>query len=464
MSINLSQKQSKYDIIVVGGGPSGYMAAIRAAQDGASVAIVEKSNLGGTCLNKGCIPSKSYLKTAQMIEQISVYSKRGINLKNLEFDIDIEKVVAEKDSVVKKLRTGLAAILESYKITVYTGEAKVNPDKTVFTGEALLEAKKVILATGSRPKKLELPGSESKRILNSDDIFELKEIPKELIIVGAGPISLEIATIYRAFGSKVTMVSHSPKILKKLDGDISKEVERIIKRKGIKLIKSAKLESFKEKENTIQLHLEGQTLEGEYILVAIGQEPVTEAVKELNLATKNSTIKVNEFLETSLDWIYAPGDINGISMSAHAAYMMGQLAAENAVRGVKKKFDKRFVPSCIFTSPEIATIGMTEEEAANTTEIATGKFYFSANGRALAYGESHGFVKIIAGKKYGEILGAHIVGVKATELINEISIIMQNELTAYEVVNTIHAHPTYSEAIAEACADAIERRIHLLKK
>lgn len=464
MSINLSQENKNYDIIVVGGGPAGYVSAITAAQLGAKVALIEKNKLGGTCLNKGCIPSKSYLKTAKMIEDLPLLQKRGIQLTNDQYTIDMQQVVAEKDRVVETLRKGVATLLESHQVDVYQGEAKIKEDKTVWVGEAALKAEKAILAAGSKPKTLDLPGADSSRILTSEEIFDLEAIPKELVIIGAGAIGLEMATVFNAFGSKVTLVSHSPQILKNFDKDIAKEVEKITLQKGIQIVKNAKLLFFEEKGDKVEVHLQEESIQGDYVLLAVGQEPALGAVQDLHLQMTKGKLDLNQDLSTSKPWLYAPGDVNKINMSAHAATMMGQLAAENAVLGTSKAFDARFIPSCIYTTPEVAAIGLTESEAQNLQNVLVGKFPLSFNGRALAYGESKGFIKIIAGKKYGELLGAHIVGEKATELINEIAIIMQNELTIFEVINTIHAHPTYSEIIVEACADTIGRSIHLPKK
>lgn len=465
MPTKISQQCENYDIIVVGGGPAGYMSAVRAAQLGARVALLEKSELGGICLNKGCIPSKTYLKTAQMIDQIHSYEERGIKLESQNFSIDMERVLMEKDQTVEKLRLGIGQLLKSHGIDLYYGEARVGRDKEIYLEDLQLKGQKIIVATGSKPKKLDLPGSDSQRILDSSQLLDLKQIPEDLIIIGAGPISLEMATIFSSFGSKVTIVSRSKRILKQKDQDLSREVEKIIKKKGISLMKSAEIVAFSEKDEKIELQLKDQALEAEYILLAIGQEPRTELAEDLGLAIDQGGVQVNSYMESSVRGIYAVGDVNGIQMSAHGAYRMGQIAAENALVGNRISLEADLIPSCIFTNPEIATIGKTEKELRDQAkEIAIGKFYFSANGRALAYGESQGFVKIIIDKKYGQILGAHMVGAKTTELINELSIIMQNELTAYEVVNTVHAHPTYSEVIVEACADAIERRIHLPKK
>lgn len=464
MSAKLSEPNAKYDLVVVGGGPAGYVSAIAAAQLGAKVALVEKRDLGGTCMNRGCIPSKAYLKTAKMIDQLPDYLSRGIQLQSTEAIVDIQKIIEEKDKVVNTLRKGVSTLLDSYDIPVYNGEGIIHPNKTVVIGDEVISSEKVILATGASPKKLDLPGGDSHRIITSNEIFELNEIPEQLVILGAGAIGLEMAYAFKSFGSDVTVVSHSEKILKRMDADISTEATRMLKKKKIKLVKSAKMLSFTEKDDKIFLNLEDKSIEADYILSGVGQEPNIKAIEHLNLTMKKGNVAVDEFMQTSEDWIYAPGDINGWNMTAHAAYMMGEIAVRNALHGNKESFASKFIPTAIYTHPEIATMGMTEEEASQKQEITVGKFRLANNGRALAYGETQGFIKVIAGKEHGEVLGVHIVSDRAADLINEVGIIMQNDLTVHEVIETIHAHPTFSEIILEACADALGKSVHLPKK
>lgn len=453
-----------FELVVIGAGPAGYVAAIAAAQRGARVAVVEKRDVGGVCLNRGCIPSKAYLKTAKMIDQLPDYAGRGIRLQSAEFSVDMPTIVAEKNKVVATLRGGVETLFQSYDIPVYHGEARVHADKTVTVGDQVLEAEKVILATGSMPKKLDVPGGDSARILTSNELFDLEEVPKQLVVLGAGAIGLEMAFAFKSFGSDVTVVSHSPKLLKRMDADISREVEKIVKKKKIRLVKSAKIVSFTEKDDKIWLDLDGESIEADYILSGVGQEPSLEAIEGLDVALNRGNVAVDEYMQTSIPWLYAPGDINGWNMSAHAAYMMAEIAVNNALGFEKQSFAGKFIPTCIYTHPEVATMGLTEEEARAQQEITIGKFRLANNGRALAYGETQGFIKVIAGKEHGEVLGVHMVSDRAADLISEIAIIMQNELTVHEVIETIHAHPTFAEIITEASADALGRSVHLPKK
>ena len=464
MSAKPSEASAKYDLVVVGGGPAGYVSAIAAAQLGAKVALIEKRDLGGTCMNRGCIPSKAYLKTAKMIHQIPDYADRGIELKDPEITVNIHKIIEEKDKIVATLRKGVGTLLESYDIPLYVGEGIIHPDKTIHIGDQVIAADKVILATGASPKKLDIPGGDSPRIITSNEIFDLDVIPEKLIILGAGAIGLEMAYAFKAFGSEVTVVSHSAKILKRMYADITNEATRMLKKRKIKLIRSAKMLSFTEKDDKIILNLEDQSIEADYILSGVGQEPNIKAIELLDLKMDKGNVAVDEYMQTSVDWIYAPGDINGWNMTAHAAYMMGEIAVKNALQGNKETFAIKMIPTVIYTQPEIASMGMTEEAASQKQEITIGKFRLANNGRALAYGETQGFIKVIAGKEHGEVLGVHIVSEGAGELINEVGIIMQNDLTVHEVVETIHAHPTFSEIIFEACADALGKSAHLPKK
>lgn len=463
-STNTLEQPLKYDIIVIGGGPAGYAGAIRAAQLGAKVAIVEKDELGGTCLNRGCIPTKTYLKNAEMMENIKTLESRGIKLKDSAFEIDLKKVVSEKNKIVKTLTNGVAGLLKSNGVQLYKGEGKLYPDKSVVVNGQKLLSDKVILATGSKTTRLGIPGSESNRVLTSDEIMELQEIPETLIIVGAGVIGLEIATIFHAYGTNIIMVEAASDPVAFMDDDIIKEVKKQLAAKNIQLLNNEKVQWIKESDNKVKVQLEQRQLVGDHVLLSVGRVPEITGCDKIDGLFQNGKLQADQTMRTSIEWIFAPGDVNGLKMLAHAAYSMGEIAAENAVLNLHKKVKLQYVPGCIYTNPEIGVIGLTEKQAAQQGEIVIGKFPFGGNGRALASGETSGFVKIIGDKKYGEILGAHIIGPGATEIINELAVIMTNELTLNEVIDSIHAHPSYSEAIVEACADALGRSIHLPKK
>ncbi|MTI57948.1 dihydrolipoyl dehydrogenase [Geosporobacter ferrireducens] len=454
-----------FDVVVIGGGPAGYVAAIKVAQLGGKAALVEQDTVGGTCLNRGCIPTKTYLKNAELIEYIQQAARRGIIIENPAICVDMEKVVENKNDVVTMLTTGVEGLLKAYGVKLYKGTGRIAKNKEVLVDEKkLLKGKKIILAAGSKPAVLETLQKEEISVLDSDKILDLKEIPKQLAIIGGGVIGVEIAMIFRAYGSKVTILEMADRILPRMDKDLSAVLMKVFKKKGIRVITAVKVEDVQKEGNMTVLNLgEKGTLEATHILAAVGRTPNLEAIKDLGLAVKNGMIQVDDYMETSEAGIYAPGDVNGRSQLAHAAFKMGEIAAANAL-GHKEKIKLDIVPNCVYTTPEIGTVGLTEEEAAKRYDISVGKFFFGANGRALASGEKIGFVKVIADSVYGEILGVHIIGPGAAEMINEAAALMDMQITVYEASKIIHGHPTFSEAFMEACADCIGQSIHLIPK
>ena len=460
------KSEDEFDVVVIGGGPAGYVAAIRAAQLGAKVAVVEKSEFGGTCLNKGCIPTKTFLKNAEIIEGIEMASKRGIILESEKYTINMPKVVQLKNDIVKTLTNGVRGLLKSNEIKMYNGVGKINKDKdVVVNGETVLRADKIILAGGSKVGKINIPGIESNKVLTSDDILDLQQIPKSLTVIGGGVVGIELGQVFLSFGSEVTVVEMMDRIVPGVDRESSAVLRKELERKGMKILTSTQIKEIVDDGHTLTVKLEGHDdIVSEKALLSIGRVPDLEAVGELELEMEKGKIKVDKYMETSISGIYAPGDINGTKMLAHAAFRMGEVAAENAVQGNHREIRLETTPSAIYTVPEVAMVGLTEEEAREKYDIKVGKFQFAANGRALASGETAGFAKVITDKKYGEILGVHIVGPSAAEMINEASGLMAMEITVDEVIKTIYAHPTYSEAVFEACADALDEAIHLPKK
>ncbi|MEL7654830.1 MAG: dihydrolipoyl dehydrogenase [Bacillota bacterium] len=453
----------QYDVVVIGGGPAGYVAAIKASQLGGRVALVEKDIVGGTCLNRGCIPTKTYLKNAEILETIQHANQRGILLNSTEYTIDMDKIVAVKNDVVKTLTNGVAGLLHSYGVKTYKGVGRITIDKQVSVdGKELLNTKKIILAGGSKPSRIKIPGMESGLVMTSDEILDLKEIPKHLAIIGGGVIGIELATVFQAYGSQVTIIEMEKRLTPMMDQELSAELARMAEGKHIKVMTATKLEKLEEKKGKLQIHTDKGNFEADKALLSIGRVADLEALSEIKLEMERGKVKVNDKMETSIDGIYAAGDINGKWMLAHAAFKMGEVAAANAMgRDEKVKLD--YTPSCIYTMPEVASVGLTEEAAKAKYDISVGRFQFGANGRALASGEKIGFVKVIVDKKYGEILGVHIVGPTAAEMINEAAALMSMEITAYEVSEIIHGHPTFSEAFMEAVADSLKKCIHKLR-
>ncbi len=471
----------KYDVIVIGGGPAGYVAAIKAAQVGAKTACIEKDVLGGTCLNRGCIPTKTYLHSAEFLYELQEAASRGIKLASTDFSMDMPAAVKEKNKVVKKLTGGVGSLLKANNVDVYygTGVAKSATQVAVSggsSGSLTLQTGAVILAGGSKAVKLPIPGVESSRVVTSDEILDLQEVPKALAIIGGGVIGVEMAMIFAAFGSKVTIVELEPSILPFMEKDASQLILKSLKKKRVEVKTGIKLDKFEEKGSGISLFLgNGERVDADLALLSIGRQADLSCVDGLNIKTERGKIVVNDQMETSVSGIFAPGDVNGRKMLAHAAFKMGEAAAVNAAKfaGVKSdevakhapvSADLKYVPAVVYSVPELGSVGLSEAQAAEKGAIAVGTFPLAVNGRALAVGAAEGFVKVIADAKYGEILGVHIVGHGASEIINEAAALMAMEITVHEVAEIMHGHPTVSEALMEAAADALGKCIHLPPK
>lgn len=459
--------EDNYNVVVIGGGPAGYVAAIKAAQLGARVAIVEKGAFGGTCLNVGCIPTKTYLKNAEIIEHIREASSRGILINSSLIKVDMVKVQEFKNSVVRKLTSGVEALLKSNGVDIYQGIGKINKNKDVVVNDSkIIKADKIILAGGSKASKINIPGIESDKVLTSDDLLAIQEVPETLAVIGGGVIGTEMGQSFAGLGSKVIIIEMMDRIVPPLDHEVSAELTKIIKKKGMTVITSARITEIVDKGNKLEIKIDGKdSVIADKALISIGRVPDTEGMGEMKFETERGKIKVDKYMETSVKGIYAPGDVNGIKMLAHVAFRMGEVAAENAVKGNHRSIKLLSAPSVVYTSPEVAMVGLTEEEArAKYDDIRIGRFSFAANGRALASSEAHGFVKVIADSRYGEVLGVHIIGPSAAEIITQASLIMEMEITVDEVVKTIYGHPTYSEALFEAFADVLGEAVHIPKK
>jgi dihydrolipoamide dehydrogenase len=458
-----------YDIAIIGGGPGGYVAAIYAGKKKAKVALVEKGELGGTCLNRGCIPTKSLIHGANLLQAIKSAKDFGITADNVNFDWGL--LQKKTSRIVKTLTKGVESLLAGNNVTVIRGTAKLSDKNTINiltdTEQSTITADNIILATGSVPASVPIPGHNLQNVITSDQALFLKQIPSSMLIIGGGVIGLEIGYIYNTFGTRVTIVEMLPQILPRQDEEISRELRKHLEKQGVMIYTDSKVREIKEKDGTLQTIFETKegikAIDSEKVLMATGRAPAVDAFKNLGLDIEKTGVVVDEYLKTNIDNIFAVGDVTGKSMLAHVASHQGIIAVKN-ILGEREKIDYKAIPSCISTSPEVASVGMTEEKARMIFKdnIKVGRFPYAASGKAKTLGEINGFVKIVAESKYNEILGVHIVGPNATELIAEAVLAIKLECTAEELANTIHAHPTLSEAMMEAAFDLLAEPIHKL--
>jgi dihydrolipoamide dehydrogenase len=456
-----------YDVAVIGGGPAGYVAAIRAAQLGGRVVVFEKDVVGGTCLNRGCIPTKTYVKAAEYLHHIENARTFGITVDVGSAKVDMPRLVTFKDTVVKRLTGGVASLLKSNGVDVVRGEAKLEDGNTVSSGDKRYTAKSVILCGGSVAGRIPVPGINHPKVLTSDGMLEAREIPRRLAVIGGGVIGCEMATAFRAFGSEVTVIEALPRLVGTMDGEISGSVLKTFRKNGIKVLLGAKLEGVSDKNGSPVLSVGGEgDIEADTALLSVGRSSDLTCLGAMSgkIATERGRIIADDHMSTNVKGVFAAGDVvAAMPMLAHAAFKMGETAASNAMgRDERARFKN--VPGCLYTIPEASSVGLTEDEARAKHDISVGKFPMTANGRTLASGGKGGFIKVIVEKKYGAILGVHMVGESATELISEAAALMEMEITAHEATEIIHPHPTFSEAFMEACADALGRCVHLPAK
>lgn len=456
--------QYDYDVAVIGGGPAGYVGAIRAAQLGAKVVIFEKDVVGGTCLNRGCIPTKTYLKTAEYIHHIEDAANRGI-IVDPEHSVDMTKVVAYKNKVVKQLTGGVDVLLKRNGVTKVSGEAALEDAHTIACASKTYTADKILLCGGSKAIRIPIPGVDHKDVMTSNEILDMEEVPARLGIIGGGVIGCELASAFSAFGSKVTIIEAMDSVVSMLDRDISKEVDKTLKKAGCLVNCGRKVVEIKDNNGCPVIVTDNGEFECDKVLLSIGRAADLSCLGKMEgqFEINRGKVVVDDTMKTKVDNIYACGDINGRIMLAHSAFKMAEVAAENAVKGTNETCDLRYVPSVLYLSPECASVGLSEQKAKekHPEGIRVGKFNMSGNGRSVASGETSGFVKVVADNKYGEILGVHIVGGVASEMIAEATALLQMEITINEVAEKIiHAHPSYSEAFQEACADCLGLCIH----
>lgn len=472
---DLGPVPGEYDIAIIGGGPGGYVAAIYGARQGARVVLIEKDTPGGTCLNRGCIPTKALVRTVEVYRTMQEAARYGCRGENIQ--VDFGRAMARKNRVVAGLVRGVKSLLDTNGVTVLPGRGRLVDNKTiqVTTNEAetLIKAKHIILATGSEPMRLPIDGATGENVIDSTQALELEELPESMVIIGGGVIGMEFAFIFARLGVKVTVIEYLDEILSLIDSDLSHEVFRSARTAGIKIHTSAKVTSIMEGEDGKAIvafeHAESgepfPEVSGEKVLMAVGRRPFLEGLGAtqigLELEANGRGIKVDEIMQTSIENIYAIGDVTGKLMLAHVASHQGLVAMDN-ILGRKYVMDYHGVPNAIFTDPEIATVGIREEEAKVLGKtVKVGRFPFAGNGKALTLGMSRGFVKLITEPDTGIIIGGGIVGPGATDLIGEVTLAVQHRLTAEQVARTIHAHPTLPEAIFEAAWAAESGALHL---
>ncbi|MFP9117361.1 dihydrolipoyl dehydrogenase [Flavobacterium sp. RNTU_13] len=461
----------KYDIIVLGSGPGGYVTAIRASQLGFKVAIVEKESLGGICLNWGCIPTKALLKSAQVFDYLKHASDYGLTVK--EFDKDFGAVVARSRGVAEGMSKGVQFLMKKNKIEVIYGYGKVKPGKKVEVTDAdgkvsEISADNIIIATGARSRELPNLPQDGKKVIGYRQAMTLPEQPKSMIVVGSGAIGVEFAHFYNAMGTKVTIVEFMPNIVPVEDEDVSKQFERSLKKSGIEIMTNSSVERIDTTGNGVKAFVKTakgeEVLEADVLLSAVGIKSNIENIglEDVGIATDRDKILVNKYYATNVPGYYAIGDVVPGQALAHVASAEGILCVEKLAGLHVEPLDYGNIPGCTYATPEIASVGLTEKAAKEKGyEIKVGKFPFSASGKAKAAGTPDGFVKVIFDAKYGEWLGCHMIGAGVTDMIAEAVVARKLETTGHEILKAVHPHPTMSEAVMEAVAAAYDEVIHL---
>ncbi|MCY7947097.1 dihydrolipoyl dehydrogenase [Bacillus atrophaeus] len=470
---------TEYDVVILGGGTGGYVAAIRAAQLGLKTAVVEKEKLGGTCLHKGCIPSKALLRSAEVYKTSREAAQFGVETSDVS--LNFEKVQHRKQEIVDKLANGVQHLMKKGKIDVYEGYGRIlgpsifSPMPGTISVERnngedndMLIPKNVIIATGSRPRMLPGLEADGKYILTSDEALQLKELPESIIIVGGGVIGIEWASMLHDFGVKVTVIEYADRILPTEDKDISKEMQNLLAKKGIEIVTGSKVltDSFTKTDGvSIQAEKDGETVtySAEKMLISVGRQANVEGIglENTDIVTENGVISVNDTYQTKESHIYAIGDVIGGLQLAHVASREGIIAAEHIAGLEPLPLNPAFVPKCIYSNPEAASVGLTEEEAKqNGYQTKIGKFPFMAIGKALVHGDTDGFVKIVADADTDDILGVHMIGPHVTDMISEAGLAKVLDASPWEIGHTIHPHPSLSEAIGEAALAVDGKAIH----
>ena len=459
----------KFDIAIVGGGPGGYTAAIFAAKNKQKVALIEKEKIGGTCLNWGCIPTKALIHTAEVFKLAQHSTACGVEVKGVT--VNWEQAQRNKSEIVESLTSGVDNLLVKNGVTVFRGEASFLNDTTLkvkgLEGEETVEADNIIIASGSTPIMVPIPGHDLEHVITSKEALELESIPGSMAVIGGGVIGLEIGHIYQTLGTSITVIEMLPQILPREDADVAEVMSDTLKSDGMEILTGCQVSGIEKQGDKCKLTYRDKDQEHvivvDKVLMSVGRKANFSWLDQFPIQTDKSGIVVDQYLRTSIPHIYAIGDVTGKIMLAHVASHQGIVAVRN-IMGHQEPMSYKAVPSCLYTSPEAASVGLTEAAAREKhgDAVNVSYFEFQMNGKAMTMGETAGFVKIITEDKWKEIIGVHIVGPKATELIAEAVLAIRLECTAEELMNTIHAHPTLSEAVMEASAGIFGEAIHTL--
>ncbi len=462
---------SSFDVVIIGSGPGGYVSAIRCAQLGFKTAIIEKyATLGGTCLNVGCIPSKALLSSSHHYAEIKHFADHGIEVSG-EVKLNLEKMIARKQGIVDQTSGGINYLMDKNKVTVFNGLGSFVDATHVAIAKAdgtseTIEGKNIIIATGSKPSSLPFIKIDKERIITSTEALSLKEVPKHLVIIGGGVIGIELGQVYLRLGAQVSVVEYMDRIIPGMDGSLSKELTKVLKKQGMKFYVSHKVKAVERNGDVVVVQAENAkgetiTLEGDYSLVSVGRRPYTDGLNADNAGVKISDrgmVEVNDHLQTNVSNIYAIGDVVRGAMLAHKAEEEGTMVAE-ILAGQKPHIDYNLIPGVVYTWPEVAAVGQTEEQLkASGVEFKSGSFPFKALGRSRASGDLDGFVKILADAKTDEVLGVHMIGARTADLIAEAVTAMEFRASAEDISRMSHAHPTFAEAIKEAALAATDNR------
>lgn len=458
---------SKYDVAILGGGPGGYETAIRCSQLGLKTCLIEAKELGGTCLNWGCIPTKALLHSSEVYIEAKGAAEFGVNTGAVSFDFT--KIMSRKDDILMRQRNGIRGLEKSHGVEVIKGFGVLTSSTTIDVGGQIIETDKIILATGSTPARPPIPGMDSINVLTSDDIFNLKACPDSIVIIGGGVIGIEFATFFANLDVKVTIVEMMPEILPGMDTEMKNLLAQTLSGKGVKIVTSAQVKKI-ESNGAVSISYikDGQDadVQGAMCLVCVGRRPMTREIglEAVGVKTERGFVGIDEHMRTNIQNVFAIGDITGKVQLAHVASAQGMIAAANCA-GKNERMDYRFIPSCVYTSPELASVGMTAEKATSEgIDIRIGTFKIAGNGKAMVIGATVGLVKLITCAKTGEILGGQILSPRATDMITEIAAVMRSEGTIEELSTTIHPHPTLSEIILEAAHDTHGLSVHLPPK